>query len=136
MSESPQRHETGHIRTELIACSTLRAVWIISLLDALARYPFSHDTYFSEFDTIPIGQPIDRNRSPFSAILLVQPNEGELASLGTIDIALDETIFVLQVIGIYDTECDFAVERGGEALYSELRARASLRLDDLRKAVA
>src|SRR5207249_4194147 len=69
MSEYIQTHER-EIRTELFACTKDRQKWATELLDALSRYPQQECTFFAEFDTVAVGQPIDRNDSPFTAILL------------------------------------------------------------------
>jgi hypothetical protein len=136
MSGIAQQSGEGDVRTELYACSRGSHPWIVELLDALARYPMRHHTCFREHDTISVG-PIDRDRSPFTAILLAPPSPEEKDTLGAIATDYAEATLVHQVVGIFDDECEFAIEEGGEELWRRLSAlRAAVALDAERKSVA
>ncbi len=130
MSGILQAGEPG-VRTELYGCSRNSHPWVIELLDALARYPMRHRTYLSEYDTIFVG-PIDRSQSPFTAILLAPPGPAERDTLGAVATDYAEPTLVHQVVGIFEEECELAIEKSGE----ELWRRLSLSVDTLELDVA
>lgn len=135
MSEYVQTYEGTTSRTELFACTSRKLSWVVSLLDALARYPSQEQTLLGAFDTVAVGQPIDRDSSAFSAVLLAPPHL-EADALGVMAGLTDEPIHISHVIGIFESECAFAVENGGAALYARLRAHgSSFLLDALRTPV-
>jgi len=136
VSGIPQDSGDTSVRTELYACSRGSHPWVIELLDALARYPMRHHTYLSEYDTISVG-PIDRDRSPFAAILLAPPGAEEKDTLGAIATDYAEATLVHQVVGIFEDECELAIEEGGEELWQRLSALGrGLALDAERQSVA
>lgn len=122
-------------RTELYLQAERPCPWAIPLLAALVPYPIQQETHFAEYDTIAVAQPIDGRESKFTALLLVPPSEEE-AALGIIDNAAPEPILVHQVVGIYESEVDLAIEQGGEELYRRLRLGShSLSVDEPRPPV-
>jgi hypothetical protein len=136
MSESIQPCSQGPVRTELFASTDTRQDWAIALLDAISRYPTQQDTYFGEYDTVEVGQPIDARRSPFTAVLLAPPGPHEQTAVGTISAVTSDAIQVHQVIGIYKDECKFVIEHGGRKLYNQLIKRGcTLSLDEVRRSV-
>jgi len=133
MSEYAQSLENHEVRTELYGCSKNRREWVIELLDALARYPSQNETYFADYDTISVGRPIDTRNSPFTAILLAPPEPDDPEATGEIVGLASGSVFVHRVIGIHDSECDFAIANGGEELFKQLLAlKCSLLLDEIR----
>jgi hypothetical protein len=136
LSGIPQDSGDERVRAELYACSSNSHPWVIELLDALARYPIRHQTCLREFDTIAVG-PIDRERSLFTAILLAPPGADEKETLGAIATEYTEATLVHQVIGIFEDECQLAIEEGGEELWRRLSALGLvLALDAKRQSVA
>jgi hypothetical protein len=136
LSGMPQDSGDVSVRTELYACSRGSHPWVIELLDALARYPMRHKTCFSEYDTISVG-PIDRDRSPFTAILLAPPGADEKDTLGAIATDYTEVPLVHQVVGIFEDECELAIDEGGEELWQRLSALGrGLALDAERQSIA
>jgi hypothetical protein len=133
MSEHEQRSARGTLaRTELYAATSAESPWAIDLLDALARYPGQHDAAFFELDTIEVGQPIDQKGSPYTSLLLVPPEPEDPGTLGAIDIP-GCTVLVHRIVGIYESECDFAIENGSEQLWKRLlESGQSLLLDHIR----
>jgi hypothetical protein len=122
MSSILQTLKEQRFRTELYASSQGDNTWVVELLDALARYPLEDDVALCEFDTIEIGQPIDRKDSPFVAVLLAPPGPDDSETLGAIGVEGEAPVVVHQVIGITRRECDFAMREGGEALWSRIRS--------------
>jgi hypothetical protein len=137
MSEHACASPSGEVRTELYAAASAASPWIVDLLDALARYPVTQSTWFGEHDTVPIGRPIDRRASPFSAVMLGPPEPEDEPEWGAIPDLFARPVIVLRVIGIFDSEADFAEKHGGEALYRRLVAKgAAGRIDVTRPRVA
>jgi hypothetical protein len=131
MSEYIQRSKESSqaIRTELYCTSNDQCPWAIDLLAAIASYPLQHHTFFGEFDTLDIGQPMDQRASPFTGIMLTPPED---PTLGAVDLDND-VIFIHRVVGLYESETDHAITRGGKALYSRLmRSGVSFQVDQWR----
>jgi hypothetical protein len=135
MSEHLQPASEGGVRTELVAYAGAEREWIVDLLDALSRYPLQHGTYFSEYDTIAVGQPIDRRSSPFQGVLLAPLPLTEQRGAGTLGGIFPETVTLLQVVGLHESEMDAAVERGGEFLFDLLERNEPVVVDADRAAV-
>ncbi len=137
MSEYTQAYGVERVQTELFVSANEQCAWAIPLLEGLARYPKMHGTYLGEYDTISVGKAIDRKISPFTAILLAPPGAEEDVALGAIRMAVPDLVLVHQVIGVYESECAFAVNHGGDKLYDRLRRdNVSLSIDDVRHPVA
>jgi len=120
MSAYIQFYQTKGYRTELYTSSRSNALWIIQLLAAIAKYPVLQETRLGEFDTIPVGGPIDQDSSPFTAVLIAPPGPDEAETLGAILDVTPEPILVHQVVAITDSELNFAIEHGGERLWERL----------------
>jgi hypothetical protein len=117
MSSFVQHHpdEVVKVRTELFGATKERAAWVEDLLAGIATYPLDFATYLSEGDTINVGQPIDRNKSRFTAILLAGPGHIDLETVGLVG-GMPESVLIHQVVGIFSSEANFAEEHGGKAL--------------------
>ena len=137
MSTYLQEHPdpSVRVRTELYASSENRADWVENLLAAVATYPIDYSTYLAEGDTINVGQPIDCNQSPYEAILLAPPSPCDSVTLGTVG-GVREDILVHQVVGVYESEVDYATRNGWKVLWQRLAARGELPLDGARSSVA
>ena len=120
MSSLVQTSETATYRTELFTCCLSNSEWIVHLLDVLARYPGDQETNLNEFDTIPTNESIDGSSSIFTTLLLAPPGPEDTDALGAILGATPEPIIIHQVVGISESECDFAVDKGGEKLWKLL----------------
>jgi hypothetical protein len=120
MSEYLQLVNDTRVRTELLAYSLKRHDWIVDLLDGLSRYPTQHGTFFAEFDTIPVGQPIDRGASCFHGVLLAPLPRSESASLDPMWGLFPEPVHTLLIVGIHASEIAFASEHGGKALFDSV----------------
>lgn len=107
-------------RTELMVRSHTSRRWIIRLLEALATYPEQHGEALSESDTLPVGQPLDGVSSPFRGLLLLSADPEEETTLGAIIGIYPEPILVHRVVGLYQSELDFAVQNGSDALSERL----------------
>lgn len=138
MSEFLQNYENNTIRTELYVSTNNSVKWALPFLTALAKYPYQNKTYFADYDTIPIGKSIGNNNSPFSAVLLAPfyvTNEDE-ENMGEIDKIFDNQIFINFVVPIYENECNFAIENGGETLWKKLlSSKYPLELDAKRPSI-
>lgn len=120
MSLLTQSSEKTLYRTELYMGSSSSEAWIIKLLAAVARYPAMEETSLHEFDTISVEGPIDELASPFTAVLIAPPGPNELDTLGGIIGITPEPILINQVVGIYESECHFAIRYNGEELWKLL----------------
>jgi hypothetical protein len=131
MSSYVQAHPDPRIRvrTELFACTAHRAAWIGDLLVAVARYPLDCSTYLAEGDTIDVGQPIDRDRSSYTSILLAPPGPFDAATVGLIG-GLSENVLVHQVVGLVQKEIGLAQEHGGMALWQRIVKYGEALLDE------
>lgn len=136
MSEQLQTADSVGVRTELVAYTLNHHGWVVDLLDALCRYPIQNATYFSEYDTVPIGQPIDRGVSKFSGVLLAPLPTGEPPSLPSMWGLFPEPVSLLTVIGIYDSECDIAAVEGGKHLFDLLDSIECVCLDTKREPIS
>ena len=135
MSEHLQFVNGDGVRTELVAYATHQHKWIIELLDALSRYPFQQQTYFSEFDTVEVGQPIDRDSSAFQGILLAPVPAIETSSLRRIGGLFSEVVTLLQVIGLHQIEIEIAIDQGGQVLFDSFKGNGPILIDAKRPAV-
>jgi hypothetical protein len=116
------------IRSEVYGCTNEAVTWVNDLLAAISSYPLDFQTYFGEGDTINVGQPIDRNRSCFTAILLAPPGLCDSPSVGLVG-EITDPILVHQVIGILPSEVSFAEQFGGRSLWERLAIIGSCALD-------
>lgn len=131
MSSYNQLHpESGRqCRTELLAFTKNRVTWVDSLLLGLASYPIDYGTHFSEADTIAIGGPIDQIDSQYCGVLLANPVPETVGVVG----GIDQIVLVHQVIGLHESEVDFARRQGGGVLWSRLlQSGGTLMLDEFR----
>lgn len=136
MSEAPQTAGKNiEIRTELIAIAEKSNDWVLSLLDALAKYPFAHNTFFSPYDTVAVGQSIDRSNSSFEAVMLIPCSFSHNLPIQHMADVFREPISILQAVGIWESECEIARERGGEYLFQLLATYERLALDADRQCV-
>jgi hypothetical protein len=116
------------LRTELYACTNEQLAWVDALLAALVTYPQDYTTYLAEGDTITVGQPIDQNRSCYTALLLAPPGPVDPPTLGLVG-GLPDTILVHQLVGLRDPEIRYAQEHGGALLWQHLLLRGEPVLD-------
>ena len=130
MSSYTQYHpdELVNVRSEIYGCTRSQSLWIDDLLAAIAAYPYDYNTYLSEGDTINVGQPIDREGSCFTAILLARPGLCDSETLGLVKARLDN-VLIQQVIGILPAEAEFAERHGGKTLWEKLAKEGDLTLD-------
>lgn len=136
MSEFVQESDQGRLRTELYACTHKMGDWVVALLHALASYPLQKRTFFADYDTVPVSQPIDRKESPYRGVLLAPTSPEDPENLGEIDGVTEEPIFVHLVVPIYDVECELAIDKGGQELWARLLSSgSSLCLDGQRSSV-
>jgi hypothetical protein len=113
------------IRTELYTCTSTRLPWIDELLAAIASYPYDYSTYLAQSDTIEVGQPIDRNRSSYTGILLAPPDPPTLGLVA----GISDNVLVHQVIGLFPNELEFAKREGGERLWDKVSPKGEFLLD-------
>ena len=119
------------VRTELYASTREKAEWVGDLLVAFASYPQDYATYFAEGDTINVGQPVDRDSSCYTAILLRAPDP---PSIGLVA-GLSENVLVHRVVGIFLDEVQFAQEQSGKLLWQKLAQKGEFLLDEKRTSV-
>jgi hypothetical protein len=130
-----QAHPDDHVkvRTELYASTKLRAPWILELLRAIASYPMDYATYLAEGDTINVVQPIDRQSSCFTGVLLAP---AEPPTLGLVA-GTPENILVHQIVGLLTAEVQLAETLGGGSmLWQRLLNAGEHMLDEERLPVA
>lgn len=120
----------GGARMELFASTEGSCPWAIDLLRALVKYAVGRNVYLGEGDTIPVERPIDRDRSPYTALFIAPPAETEAVSLGAARCA-GEVVFFHQVIGAYRGELDLARQAGIEVVWERLAVRGSEPLLDV-----
>jgi len=136
MSEYIQKYEEYLFRTELYALTNNQAPFAVKLLSSMARYPFSNQTYFSEFDTIPLGHSIGQKNLKYTALLLAPPCPEDGAQFNQIPDVTKEPIYIYFVAPLFATELEFAINKGGKNLWEILlNSGFSLALDAKRKAV-
>jgi hypothetical protein len=130
MSSYAQAYPDDHMKicTELYACCKQRVTWVDDLLAAIATYPRDCTTYLAEADTIEVGQPIDRNSSGYTGILLAPPYPPTLGLVGS----LSENVLVHKVVGLLPAEVQFAERHGGRVLLEKLTKYGELGLDESR----
>jgi hypothetical protein len=121
MSNYLQRHPDPRmkVRTELFACTTEKMSWIDDLLGAIAAYPNDYSTYLAEGDTIEVGQPLDRDSSSYTGVLLAPPGPLDQSTLGVIG-DLGEDVLVHQVVGLLGPELDYVREHSGKRFWEQL----------------
>ena len=119
MSRYVQTQHGNSFRTELCLYTNQKQDWMFEMLEALICYPEKYDTSFVEFDTIPLERPIDGNQSVFTALMLVPPRN-DANSLGVINGHTIEPMYLMEVIGLYETELDYSLEQGGKSLWERL----------------
>jgi hypothetical protein len=129
-----QSYKGRDFRTELYVSTRTTAPWVISFLANLARYPMLHQTRFGEYHTIPSIEPLQRNGTVYARFLLAPPEPEDAWSMGVIWNATSEPIHVHQVVGITQTEYEFALRHPtGEVLWKRLVALGRpLLLDEVR----
>lgn len=130
MSSYTQHHPDGlvNVRCEVYGCTMEKMAWIDDLLVAIATYPLDYNTYLAEGDTIGAGQPIDRDRSCFTAILLARPGLCDPETVGLVN-GISDNVLVHQIIGILPTEAEFAEQCGGNSLWEKLAKEGDPMLD-------
>ncbi len=116
------------VRTELFACTRSRAPWVKDLLIAIAKYPMDYSTYFTEGDTISVGQPIDRKDSPFTGILLAPPGPVDPQTLGLVG-GISEKVLVHQVVGILPSDLLQTRHQNGKKLWAGIVENGEALLD-------
>lgn len=124
----------GKTRTEVFGATKSKVTWADELLAAVATYPRDYVTCLAEGDTIHVGQPIDRQHSPFTTLLLAPPGRGDPEAVGAIA-QMSEVILVHQVVGILPLELAFAGRRGGKLLWNRLASGGEVLLDQERLSV-
>lgn len=131
-----QRHDDSSVvvRTELYASTKDRATWVDELLAGLADYPFDYDTWLADGDTVEVGQPLDRNVSPYTGVLLAAPGMHDSQTVGLIG-GLSDKILVHQVIGLLPGEVQYASVHGASILYERAAAGGHDLLDVVRDSV-
>jgi hypothetical protein len=122
------------VRTEVYACTGHETPWVHDLLSAIASYPMDYSTYLAEGDTISVGQPIDRNCSCFTGILLAPPGPLDPPTLGLVA-GLAENVLVHQVVGLVPSELDYAERHNGKNLWNHLIGRGEALVDEVRATV-
>ncbi len=135
MSSYVQSHPDQHVRvrTEVYACTSQRVTWVDDLLAAIATYPMDYATYLAEGDTISVGQPIDRDRSIYTGVLLAPPGPFDPATLGLVG-GLSDNVLVHQVVGLLEDEVRYAEQHGGKVLWQCLVNNGEALLDQARRA--
>ena len=130
MSEHAQRTEDGVVRTELYVYTREPTARAAGVLRALAAYPFQHNTYFADFDTVPLAEAAEPRLVPFSGVLLAPGGPEEAQTLSEIHGVANEPVFVHLVLPIHRAEMQLAIEMGGRELWSKLlSSEAMLALD-------
>jgi len=121
MSSLRQRQDDGSaiVRTELYASTKERVAWVDDLLAGLAAYPYDYDTWLADGDTIDVGQPLDRDSSPYRGVLLSGPRVADCKTLGLIG-GLSDNVLVHQVIGLLPDEVEYASSHGAGVVYQRL----------------
>lgn len=127
MSEHLQGADHG-VRTELVAYSAHSHKWVIDTLDALARYPFVHNTFFSEWDTVSFEQPIDRGTSAFTGVVFCPIPPIESKTVSAMGGLFQETVYLLAVAGLSDKELRLT-KKGGEKVLRELVNQEGILID-------
>lgn len=136
MSEYTQDTGQQLIRTEVYCCMNNMSNWIVSLLNAITLYPFNNNTYIADFDTIPVGKPIDQMNSRFSNLLLAPGMYEDNEKVSVISGITNENIYLHLIVPIYETECKYAINNGGKELWScLLHSNCSLCLDACRQSI-
>jgi hypothetical protein len=123
---------TAPLRLELLMHTGHFRYWEANLLKLLAEFPSQNKTYFTVYQTVPIGNRLT-NTSQISAFLLTPETEigGRLAF--EID---SERVEYLLCVPITMSEHAFAREFGGEELYSRLKhANLLIHEDDERRSI-
>ena len=110
-----ERSREIHVKSEIFVRSRNKLNWIYGLLSAVATYPLDYNTSIVENDTIDVGQPIDRDESKLTGLLITAPGPDECESLGVIA-HNNENILVHEIIAVYPSELEFAKSHGGAAL--------------------
>ena len=119
------------VRTELYACTQNKALWVDELLAAMASYPWQHRTYFAQWDTVEVGQPVDRRNSPYTGILLVPPGSMDPPTLGLVG-GVPESVLVHQLLGLLPAELQYAKTNNGRVLWERIIRACEPMLDESR----
>jgi hypothetical protein len=130
MSSFAQLHpdQLIKVRTEIFVCTTEKVLWIEELLAAIASYPIDYATYLSQYDTINVGFPVDRDSSCYTGILIAPPNNTEIPTIGLVG-GIPFDILVHQVVGLLPKEIQFAEKYGGASLWQRLANKGALPID-------
>jgi hypothetical protein len=91
-------------------------------------------TYIAEGDTIGVGQPIDRNRSRYTAVLLAPPAPFDPETVGLVG-GLSGGVLVHQVVGLFEDEVRYAEQVGGKMLWRQIAANGQPLLDEKRERI-
>jgi hypothetical protein len=126
--------QVNDLRTEIYACSRRHLTWIHGLLAAIAEYPTDYNTCIAEGDTIAVGQPVDRNTSPFTGVLFVAPDPIDSPTVGLVG-GVPEKILVHRVVGLLPSELKFAEGHGGKELCVRLAHGEEPLIDEKRAPV-
>jgi hypothetical protein len=93
------------------------ALWPVRLLKSLARLPHAYDTWLGFGHTIPNGEPPlpYGPDTEFSCALIVPPVKVPLDFL-SLEVRKDKTVHFYAVVPIYESEMQFKLENGTDAL--------------------
>lgn len=120
------------LRLELLLHTVYFRCWEANLLKLLAEFPFQNETYFSAYQTVPIGSRLTKT-SEITAFLLAPETE----MVGLLAFEIDaEVVEYLTCVPITMSEHAFAREFGGEELYLRLKgANLLIHEDDGRRSI-
>jgi hypothetical protein len=98
------------------------SAWVVALMAVLAHLPHDYDTWLGAGSSIPNGDPAEPYASdvPFSGAI-VAPTDQWPEAYRTIE-ASDGPISILSVVPVYRDEMSFLLDKGFDALHSELEA--------------
>jgi hypothetical protein len=117
MSDFPIQLPNGeYFRAEILAATSGDNPLAAQLLRVLGQVPFSAPTFLHYYHTVPFPQGVLAPQ--FKSVLLIPPF---LASnLATFELLPGESVLLLQVIAITESERKFAMAKGSEKLVEEL----------------
>ena len=97
--------------------------WPVGGLKFLARFPHYSDSWLSYGHTIPNGDPAEpfAQDVPFVGVILGPPAP-VLDGISPLEIADGDLIHFWSVIPLYQSEMDYKLEHGADALFAKLRA--------------
>jgi hypothetical protein len=104
-------------RIELMIYTAEKSAVAIELLHALAKFPFAGRTGLDRYQTMPFSHP----QLDWSGLLLMEPPcmEKDSDAQSIYPEKTEDITFLLQVVGLKNTELDHAVAEGGKKFIEE-----------------